>query len=107
MSRDANCWGLIYPPKAKSIFTHSSAPAAKPEEDSSTLETPVHGARAPPPPAQTGQAQGSPDCPPSLPKQWLYKLHRLASNRHRVPCCPRAQTPGARMCPGQDALMQL
>lgn len=48
MSRDANCWGLIYPPKAKSIFTHSSATAAKPEEDSSTLETPVHGARAPP-----------------------------------------------------------
>lgn len=87
---------LIYPPRAKSIFIHSSAPVAESEKDFPHWNPQFLGP-GPPPTAQTGHAleSSNPD------KQWLHKLHQLVSNQHELPCCPSAQAPGARMSPGQ------
>lgn len=88
---------LMYPPRAKSIFIHSSAPAAEHGKDFSTLEPPVPLGL--PPTAQIGHALES-----SSPKnQWLHQLHQPGSKQHEVPCCPPAQPPGAGMSPGHNS----
>lgn len=88
---------LIYPPRAKSIFIHSSAPAAESEKDFPHWNPQLLGP-SPPPTAQTDHALelSNPD------KQWLHKQH--VSKQHGVPCCPPAQSPGTRMSPNMLTL---
>lgn len=93
---------LIYPPRAKSIFIHSSAPVAESEKDFPHWNPQFLGP-GPPPTAQTGHAleSSNPD------KQWLHKLHQLVSNQHEVLCCPPARAPGARMSPDNTLILRI
>lgn len=95
MSRDEDCKGM-----------HSRDPLQGKEHFHMQLKT-QQG-------TQTGFSHTGNPVPHSSSTDWpgtrvpgLYKMHRITRNRHRVPRCPPAQTPGVRMSPGQDVLMRL